>query len=183
MNNPNKYEEYRKAAQDGDIVLCRNTSWIGRQISKIDNAYYTHSLVIFWKAGRLFIFDATETGAHPELASIRMERYEDFCVVQPCRNAIEKERALEQLFIFSEPGIKYNFAAIVKIAAYEKLGLNIFKKPFPNREICSELSLKYCNGYPLKCYSEGRFSRPFFTPQDFIRYASQEDVIILFTEK
>ena len=176
-----KYERHRNCLKTGDIILCKNPKWIGRQITSLDDgAYYTHSLVVFWQSGRLFTFDSTETGVHPELASIKMKQYSDFCVVRPQKNETEISSALEKLFQYSEKGIKYDFAQILKIAIYQKTGINIFKKNNPTRDICSELAWYYTQYFPLPCYEKERLTRPFFTPNDFIRYADENDTTILF---
>ena len=179
----NKYNTFRNSIEDGDIILCKNNGWIGKQISKFDNAYFTHSLVSFWKSERLFIFDSTEAGVHPELASVRMRRYSDFCIVRPDRSYKEREAALNKLFAYSEKGIKYDFRLIAQIALYQKTGINTFKKNNPYRDICSELSWIYTKFFPLNCYDKDRIERPFFTPEDFLRFAEEKDVYTLFTEK
>ena len=185
MTLEEKYNEYRKVAQDGDILLCRSEKFVGKSICKITKSYYSHSLVVFWKAGRLFIFDAQADGIKPKLASDRiLSLYTDFCVIRMYNFA---ENHLTEFFEQSEKGIKYDFKQIGKIALYElsKGKINLFPTKVDEndgRAICSEESWVLTKIVKVMCYDKSLWKTPFFLPQYFYDMADKKEVAILFTE-
>lgn len=173
MSIQDKYATARASLKNGDIILFRSSTILGKLIQFFDKSYYNHIGVIWISDGRLFIIDSLSAGVHPDFLSNRMSEYTDFGIVRLNRTAAEIEINMGQI-IDKCPGTKYNFARIFQIAIYKKLGWDIKKLDGNGRNICSQFVQRYTDLFPIKCY----LSDNLITPQAFIREANKDEVVI-----
>ena len=77
------YPAIRNEIQDGDILLFRGTSWLGRVIDRVrgritgrvTRSPYSHAAIVGWWSGRLMVLEATPTGVVTSRMSLIVNQY------------------------------------------------------------------------------------------------------------
>lgn len=174
-----KYQVYRRVAKDGDIILFRGTNITAKGIRYFDDAYYTHTAVTYWNRQRLEVLDANAGGVQKHPMSKRIKKYKngDFCVIRPKVSPGLIETGINHLNNRWYGLVRYHFFMLLRIAIIKKLKIDltgISKRK--DRTICSFLSRDYANILGMKAYQNVNL----ITPQDFMRYANDHEVTILF---
>ena len=162
-----EYQKLRKHIKTGDILLFHSTKPIARIIQNVDNAYYHHSGIAAWFAGRLFIIDAQPEGSGMAFLSRRWKekKYDDCLILRP---QVPVDDALERTLRFVEEYKRYDFSKLVEILLYKKFDVKFERLDSKNEFICSELTQLYGVELGIDKY---RFIN-IFTPQDHVRVKS-----------
>ncbi len=180
-----KYQQYREVAKDGDILLWYGDKFMARAIrffddnyvsdagEKIkDQAYYTHSSIIFWGRGkRLQNADSWYRGITVVPASDRVSYYNDFCVLRPKMNHVldhetQMEVGIKWIMDKWESHVKYDYFNVPRVALIKKTGIDITGLAKRSDFICSEFTQAFTLILGIKDY----YRRLIFTPQDHIRF-------------
>lgn len=175
-----KYQIYRGNVLPGDIILVRSNRPLAKAIQKIDDAYYTHAMVVFGIAGRKLIVDATGEGDKPNFLSYKMKEYDDFCIIRI--NDLSYAQVKEGIGVImrrAETSKGYDRSLMIRIAIQKKFGIDLTGLGDPNRDICSMFARKVTAYHHVYCYSPENLKSPWITPQDFIRFADPSEVTIL----
>ena len=69
------YADIRDQISDGDLLLWRPTSLLGRAISVASRSVYSHSAMAVWWHGQLMHLDMVSSGGRAETLSSQVERY------------------------------------------------------------------------------------------------------------
>ncbi len=181
MNIREKYTNYRKEAQDGDIILWRghgimpglirffDSSYINDEGHKVkDMAYFTHSSIVYWGRGdRLHNADSWYNGITVVPASHRVEIYYDFCVLRPIDISIDQiEHGLNFALQKWDANIPYDYFMLPRIALIKKTGIDLTGLGKKAHYICSEFTQQFS----LKLGIKDFFRKELFTPQDHLRH-------------
>jgi hypothetical protein len=176
-----KYDLNRDQIKNGDLVLFRGKSQLSRQIQMYDDAYYNHVGLVIESNGRLLVIDSNARGVNPELLSVRIDEYIDFCIIRPqAWTDTQITAAVSSALERAEKHIKYDFFLLLQIALYRKSGIRINLNT-KNRDICSEFGRRYIQYFTnpkSTCFERPNLPTEFITPWDFIVYADKNFEIL-----
>jgi hypothetical protein len=171
------YKDIRKYIQNGDLFLTKGSSLIAKSILYLDNAKYSHVGIVKLMGGRLWAIDMWNYGIEVVPLSRRIYSQKEFCIIRP-KNKTQEEinSALEYVLSKVETNPKYDYLLLLRIAFFLKTNIPLGKLINNSKLICSELAQLYTNKLNLFCYNDIFF----ITPYDFIRFADESEVEILF---
>lgn len=180
MSINDKYKIYRPQIRNGDIMLVRGNTLLSKIIAWSDNAYFTHALLVFNACGRLFAIQSVAAGVQPAFLSQEIESDLDFCIVRPKFPQAVIDKKMNEAFDKAQIGIPYNFIELPKILLKEKFGINVKNiQGNTHEDICSVFTgITYGQLFPIDSYWYNYEKRGFMTPQDHIRWASNQVEII-----
>jgi hypothetical protein len=176
-----KYESLRNQLQEGDLVLFRYKSIIGKAVQLTDRAYYDHIGIVFQWEGRLFIIDSNAGGTKPRFLSSCISKAKDFCVLKPAAWAPGQiSDTLKLLMDRADKRIQYDFGMILQIAIYRLFKIKT-DMDNPGRDTCSEFARRYIRLLRKPsciCFEEPNIPANFITPWDFVLYYSPSFTLI-----
>lgn len=134
-----QYEEFRRIAQNGDIVFCSGKGGLlGRLIRGFTNSPWTHVGMLLWWDNRLMMVHSAENGVQFYPFSKYVEEYEGALVVARYLNMPDDGPEKLPQIAAEYLNRKYDKWELVRIAW--RIGWGIPRKPRPNDAfICSEL--------------------------------------------
>lgn len=180
MGIKGKLDLWRPHINNGDIILTRGKKWLARAIQWADKAYFNHALLVNEVGNRLLSIEANAKGVDPTWLTSEILKCEDFCIVRPQAYQKEIDKAVEIVMDKAEQGIEYDKEMILRILIYRKLGINIAKLGKHNQDICSDFTaITYGKLLGLTCYEDQYTKEGFITPQDIIRFADPQQIMIL----
>jgi hypothetical protein len=181
----NKLQEYLKVAQNGDIMLCHSETFIAKAIRKIDKCHYHHCEVIAIKDGIVH-----GIGSHPGQSRVQKleeraeeKQWDDFTILRPLEDELIIKKAVNDTIWRSAEFRKYDIPLVFGILIYQTTGIHIKSLGSSSADICSELEQRYLMSLGDKNYYPENIKRPFFTPEDVLRYADRNKYLTLFEQK
>ena len=175
-----KYKAFRDRIQDGDIGLCWSRKLIAKGIQLVDSAFYHHSFIAYRSYDRVMCMDSHPgKGTHPAYLSHRIvqQKWDGFIILRPNIGQSRINNALCNSFRLAEAFIPYDLIDIARILKYELTGK--WTKSNTEKMICSEFTQYYCINLGFDNFRTENLDRPFFTPQDHIRYMEPGQFTIL----
>lgn len=175
---------YRNVAKDGDIILFRGTGLLAKAIQHFDKrpdhgrAYYNHSAIVYWNRGRLEVLDAWWGGVTKAPMSDRIEKYSggDFCVIRPLISSEAISSGITALNEYWHSKTPYHYAMLLRIALYKNLGWDLTRIKDSKGVVCSRATQIFAAAAGLQNYADIHL----ITPQDYLRFAADSPVIVLF---
>lgn len=171
------YSSVREQIKDGDLFLSKGSSFISKAILYFDESRYSHVGMVKWMGDRLWAIDMWYYGIEVVPLSRRILAQKEFCIVRP-KNKTEEQlnEGLEKVLGKVETYAKYDYFLLPRIALYKKTGINLGALGERSRFVCSELAQFYTNSLQIRSYEDIEL----ITPYDFIRFATTDEVEILF---
>lgn len=172
------YETVRSQINNGDLMLFRGDTLLGKIIRNLDGAYYNHIGLVFAANGRLMILDSNAPGVEPEFLSTRLQKYDEFCIVRPSSAKWTTDQINTAVTNVMDRAaakhIKYDFSLLLEIAIQRKTGEDLPMNN-DNRDICSEFAYRYCQQLnpAMICYTKVQTN--YITPWDFIIYSDRDE--------
>lgn len=176
MNCIDKYKIHRKDLKTGMIFLAVAETVAAKAVNHTDDSYVHHSGVIIEFMGRIMILDKQPNRDGLSFLSqrIREKKYTDFLVLEPQFPQEDVLRAVRNTMVRAESFIHYNKKILFAIWFYQKTGLWIGDIE-EGDDVCSFLTQYYAIEAGSIRLKQENVERPFFLPQDHLRYLHLEE--------
>lgn len=178
-----KYQRVRPFITDGCLGLISKPAFVSKFIRRHDRnpdftwADISHVMLVFEKAGRLFVLDANPNGAKPGLLSDRINLSDNCIFIKPLCSAEITKTALSNAILRAENGISYDFINGVKELINRRYKTNFTITDRDEHDICSDLVREPAIIQNTVTEEFKKLRLPF--PQDYLRYRNTLTTTIL----